>query len=81
MLRKASAARAGSSSATDATGTFTLIEVECLGACDRAPVVAVNDHWHECQQPDAVRDLIASLRARGAAAVTGCHLRVAGEER
>ena len=32
---------------TDKTGTFTLIEVECLGACDRAPVVMVNDGWHE----------------------------------
>ena len=28
---------------TDPSGTFTLIEVECLGACDRAPVVMVND--------------------------------------
>ena len=29
-------------------GMFTLIEVECLGACDRAPVIMVNDeHWHE----------------------------------
>ena len=33
---------------TDASGTFTLLEVECLGACDRAPVVMVNDAWHEC---------------------------------
>ena len=32
---------------TDPSGTFTLIEVECLGACDRAPVVMVNDDWHE----------------------------------
>ena len=32
---------------TDPTGTFTLVEVECLGACDRAPVVMVNDDWHE----------------------------------
>src|SRR5689334_20651783 len=37
---------------TDSTGTFTLIEVECLGACDRAPVVMVNDAWHECQTPE-----------------------------
>ena len=28
---------------TDPSGTFTLVEVECLGACDRAPVVMVND--------------------------------------
>src|SRR5579863_10188520 len=35
---------------TDAAGEFTLIEVECLGACDRAPVVGVNDEWQECQK-------------------------------
>ena len=30
------------------SGKFTLIEFECLGACDRAPVVMVNnEHWHE----------------------------------
>ena len=65
---------------TDASGEFTLLEVECLGACDRAPVVGVNDHWHECQRPDAVRALVDGLRTRGAASLTGCHLRVAGEE-
>ena len=65
---------------TDASGTFTLLEVECLGACDRAPVVGVNDHWHECQRPEAVRELISGLRANGPAALTGCHLRVRGEE-
>ena len=33
---------------TDASGMFTLLEFECLGACDRAPVVMVNnEHWHE----------------------------------
>lgn len=58
---------------TDATGTFTLIEVECLGACDRAPAVMVNDAWHECLAPeDAVR-LVNDLRARGEAALSGCH--------
>jgi NADH-quinone oxidoreductase E subunit len=61
---------------TDARGEFTLLEVECLGACDRAPVVGVNDRWHECQAPEAVRDLIEGLRTRGEAALTGCHLDV-----
>jgi len=61
---------------TDAEGQFTLIEVECLGACDKAPVVGVNDHWHECQKPEDARALIDGLRSRGAAALTGCHLRV-----
>jgi NADH-quinone oxidoreductase E subunit len=58
---------------TDPTGTFTLMEVECLGACDRAPVVMVNDAWHECLQPDAASRLVDDLRARGEAALSGCH--------
>jgi NADH-quinone oxidoreductase subunit E len=61
---------------TDAAGEFTLLEVECLGACDRAPVVGVNDAWQECQSPEAVRALIDGLRAKGDSAVTGCHLKV-----
>jgi NADH-quinone oxidoreductase E subunit len=58
---------------TDPTGTFTLIEVECLGACDRAPVVMVNDAWHECQSPEGAGRLIDDLRAKGEAALSGCH--------
>jgi NADH-quinone oxidoreductase subunit E len=58
---------------TDASGTFTLIEVECLGACDRAPVVMVNDAWQECQAPEAAGKLVDDLRARGEAALSGCH--------
>jgi len=58
---------------TDAKGEFTLIEVECLGACDRAPVVMVNDAWHECQRPEDVGKLIDDIRARGDAALSGCH--------
>ena len=58
---------------TDATGTFTLIEVECLGACDRAPVVMVNDSWHECLKPEDAAALVKDLRARGEAALSGCH--------
>ena len=60
---------------TDPTGTFTLIEVECLGACDRAPVVMVNDDWHECLAPEEVQRFVNDIRARGRAAFTGCHLR------
>jgi NADH-quinone oxidoreductase subunit E len=64
---------------TDAAGQFTLLEVECLGACDRAPVVGVNDSWHECQHPDAVPALVQGLRERGVASLTGCHLHVADD--
>ena len=52
---------------TDPTGTFTLLEVECLGACDRAPVVMVNDAWHEHQRPEDVTRLLDDVRKCGAA--------------
>jgi NADH-quinone oxidoreductase E subunit len=57
---------------TDATGTFTLLEVECLGACDRAPVVMVNDGWHECLKPEDAVALLEAVKARGEAALSGC---------
>ena len=57
---------------TDASGTFTLMEVECLGACDRAPAVMVNDAWHECLMPEDVPRLVDDLRARGETALSGC---------
>ena len=60
---------------TDPTGTFTLVEVECLGACDRAPVVMVNDEWHERLSPEQAAKFIEEIRAKGHAAFTGCHLR------
>ena len=58
---------------TEASGTFTLIEVECLGACDRAPAVMINDAWHECLKPEEAGKLIDDLRAKGEAAVSGCY--------
>jgi NADH-quinone oxidoreductase subunit E len=62
---------------TDPTGTFTLMEVECLGACDRAPVVMVNDDdWHERLAPEKVAEFIDKLKTHGRAAVTGCYLDV-----
>jgi NADH-quinone oxidoreductase subunit E len=59
---------------TDPTRTFTLLEVECLGACDRAPVVMVNDSWHECLKPENAAKLVDDLKTRGDAALSGCHL-------
>src|SRR5213076_1690250 len=53
---------------TDRTGTFTLLEVECRGACDRAPVVMINDAWQEQQRPADVKKLLDDLRTGGQAA-------------
>jgi NADH-quinone oxidoreductase E subunit len=61
---------------TDKTGTFTLVEVECLGACDRAPVVMVNDGWHECLKPQDAVKLLDVIRSKGEAGLSGCVHRV-----
>jgi NADH-quinone oxidoreductase subunit E len=62
---------------TDPSGMFTLLEFECLGACDRAPIVMVNnEHWHERLRPEDCSKLVDDLKARGDAALTGCFLRV-----
>ena len=31
---------------TDASGTFTLVEVECLGACDLAPMASIDERYY-----------------------------------
>jgi NADH-quinone oxidoreductase E subunit len=60
---------------TDPSGMFTLLEFECLGACDRAPVVMVNnEHWHEKATPESCAKLVDDLKTRGVAALSGCHL-------
>jgi NADH-quinone oxidoreductase subunit E len=62
---------------TDPSGMFTLLEFECLGACDRAPIVMVNnEHWHEKASPESSAKLVDDIKARGAEALSGCHLRV-----
>ena len=62
---------------TDASGMFTLLEFECLGACDRAPVVMVNnEHWHEQATPESCSKLVEDLKARGVVRASGCHLKV-----
>jgi len=62
---------------TDPSGMFTLLEFECLGACDRAPVVMVNnEHWHEKATPESCSKLVDDLKARGLSALSGCHLHV-----
>ena len=40
---------------------FSLSEVECLGSCGTAPVVQINDDYHENQTPDGMRTLIDEL--------------------
>ena len=46
---------------TTADGRFTLSTVECLGSCGTAPVVMVNETYHEGMSPERLDALIERL--------------------
>ena len=47
---------------TTADGAITLEFAECLGACEGAPAVMVNDEHRHNVTPEKVDDLVANLR-------------------
>lgn len=47
---------------TTADGRFTLDTVECLGSCGTAPVVMVNEAYHENMSADKLDALIEELK-------------------
>lgn len=47
---------------TTADGQFTLVEVECLGACVNAPMVQINDDYYEDLDPDSTAKLLEALK-------------------
>ncbi len=53
---------------TTPDGLFTVTEVECAGACAGAPVVQVNNVYHEQATPESMDALITEKRAEGGAA-------------
>jgi NADH-quinone oxidoreductase E subunit len=48
---------------TTKDGKFTLVEVECLGACVNAPMVQVNDDFYEDLTPLSMEKLLDELAA------------------
>jgi NADH-quinone oxidoreductase subunit E len=48
---------------TDAEGLFSLQNVECLGACGTAPVLQVNDTYHERVTRSRCNHILGELRA------------------
>jgi len=48
---------------TTPDGLFTLVEVECLGACVNAPILQVNDDFYEDLDGPATEALLEALRA------------------
>lgn len=43
-------------------GTFTLLEVECLGSCGTAPMMQVDDRYYENLTEEKVAQILASLK-------------------
>ncbi len=48
---------------TTEDGEFTLIEVECLGACANAPMVQIGDHYYEDLTPERLIEILDDLKA------------------
>ncbi len=48
---------------TTKDGLFTLVEVECLGACVNAPMVQINDDYYEDLTPQRMKEIIDLLKA------------------
>jgi len=46
---------------TTTDGRFTLSRVECLGSCGTAPVVMVNERYHELQTEESLEELVSEL--------------------
>jgi NADH-quinone oxidoreductase subunit E len=40
---------------------FTLVTVECLGACDTAPVMMINNEYYHNLTPEKIDSILASL--------------------
>jgi NADH-quinone oxidoreductase subunit E len=47
---------------TTADGRFTLTTVECLGSCGTAPVMQVNDDYHENLTEESIETILDGLR-------------------
>jgi len=46
---------------TTADGRFTVVEVECIAGCDKAPSIMVNDTYHEPMDPSCLGQLLDRL--------------------
>lgn len=47
---------------TTTDGQFTVVEVECLGACVNAPMVQINDDFYEDLTPERTREILVALK-------------------
>ena len=43
-------------------GKFTFSKVECLGACDKAPMMQINDDYYENLTPESAKEILRGLK-------------------
>jgi len=60
-LKEVCKRRIGHKHAVSADGMFSWEEVECVGACVNAPVVAIDDYYHEDLTPETLEARIDAL--------------------
>jgi len=58
-VEKACGTKLGS---TSPDGKFTISEVECMGACGGAPMLAIGEEYHEHLTPEKTEQLLANLK-------------------
>jgi NADH-quinone oxidoreductase subunit E len=47
---------------TSADGKYTISEVECMGACGGAPMLAIGEEYHEHLTPEKAEQILAGLK-------------------
>lgn len=58
---------------TTKDGLFTIVEVECLGACVNAPMVQINDDYYEDLDKDNIKEILRALK-KGETPATGSQI-------
>jgi NADH-quinone oxidoreductase subunit E len=49
---------------TTADGVFSLVEVECIGACDKAPAIMIDGDHHGPVTPESLRGILDAYRVK-----------------
>jgi NADH-quinone oxidoreductase subunit E len=62
-LKRVLAEKIGPKDHCSADGTLSWEEVECMGACANAPMVAINDYYHEDLTPESLARIIDQIAA------------------
>ena len=62
-LKRVLADKIGPKDHCSADGKLSWEEVECMGACANAPMVAINDYYHEDLTPESLADIVDRFAA------------------